>query len=222
MPRRRNTNRKYSYKDDWNNIYFSHFDGKYVLPWLGAHIEGDLLDFVSTLPKDAKVIDIACGDGAFCEYLSSVGFHDVLGIDVSDEIIKRNQEKYRCSGVKYEVIDVFDMPDNEVYDVVFCKLLLHHIKPEDEELFLNEINSIVRSHGGLLFFSFLKPPMVTQKPFLPRDSYFTKEHDVIMYNPEYVKKALEKIGAGKLVREGGYVMSNKYYRDVYQVLIYKK
>ena len=65
---------KYSYKNDWNNIYSSHYKGLYVLPWLGANFDEDLISFVDNLPKDAKIIDIACGDGALCEYdLSQVG-----------------------------------------------------------------------------------------------------------------------------------------------------
>lgn len=212
---------RYSYKDDWNKIYSSHYKGVYVLPWLGATLEKDLVSFVNNLPRESKIIDIACGDGAFCEYLSSQGFKNVLGIDVSDEIISRNQGKLKSSGVKYEVMDVFDLPDDEVYDVVFCKLLLHHIQPDDEELFLSEINGMVKSDGGLLYFSFLKASN-TSDPYVERKSYFTKDHNVIMYNPDYVKKSLEDLGMGALVTEGEYVMSNEYYRDEYQVLIYKK
>lgn len=218
----RNIETKYSYKDDWNIIYSSHYKGLYALPWLEASFEKDLLDFVATLPKDAKIIDIACGDGAFCEHLASNGFNNVLGIDVSDEIIKRHREKFNGSGVRYEVMDFFDLPDDEVYDVVFCKLLLHHIQPEDECRFLREINSIVNPKGGLLFFSFLKSPESHDGPFLPRESYFTKRHNVIMYNPSYVKKTLKDMGVGQLIKEGSYIMSNKSYRDEYQVLIYKK
>lgn len=212
---------KYSYKNDWNNIYSSHYKGLYVLPWLGANFDKDLISFVDNLPKDAKIIDIACGDGALCEYLSSHGFTNVLGIDVSDEIISRHQEKINKPGIRYEVMDVFDLPDDEVYDVVICRLLLHHIRPEDERRLLLELNTIINPNGGSLFFSFLKPPLTTA-PFVERDSYFTKEHNVVMYNPEYVKRTLAEIGVGNLVKEGEYVMSNDYYRDEYQVLIYKK
>lgn len=219
--RKSSRRRRYSYKDDWNNIYSSHYKGVYVLPWLGAKFDDCLISYVNSLSRDLKIIDIACGDGSFCEFLAQRGFRNVLGIDVSDEIISRNKEKLKNSGVRYEVMDVFDLPDDEAYDVVFCKLLLHHIQPDDEEHFLTEINSIVKPNGGQLYFSFLKTPKTTE-PFIERKSYFTQEHNVIMYNPEYVKKSLADLGFGQLIKEGQYVMSNDYYRDEYQVLIYMK
>ena len=219
--RKLSSKHKYSYKDDWNYIYSSHYKGVYVLPWLGAEFDDDLIRFVSGLPTDAKIIDVACGDGSFCEYLASRGFQNVLGIDVSDEIISRNKERMKGKGIRYEVMDFFDLPDNEVFDVVFCKLLLHHIQPEDEVRFLNEIVSFVRPNGGLLFFSFLKTSNTTT-PFIERKSYFTKAHKVIMYNPEYVKNSLSNLGLRELLKEGEYILSNDKYRDEYQVLIYRK
>lgn len=212
---------KYSYKDDWNNIYSSHYKGLYVLPWLGADFDDDLVSFVNSIPKDSSIIDIACGDGAFCEYLSNQGFSNVLGIDVSDEIISRHKERINKPGVRYKVMDVFDIPNDEEYDVVICRLLLHHIRPEDERRLLLELNDIIKPKGGLLFLSFLTPPQTT-KPFIERNSYFTKEHNVIMYNPDYIKKSLADICIGTLIKEGEYVMSNDYYKDEYKVLIYRK
>jgi 2-polyprenyl-3-methyl-5-hydroxy-6-metoxy-1,4-benzoquinol methylase len=211
----------YSYKNDWNKIYSSHYKGLYVLPWLGASFDDDLISFVENLPRNSRIIDIACGDGALCDYLSSHGFTDVLGIDVSDEIISRHQDKINKPGIRYEVMDVFDLPDNQVFDVVICRLLLHHIRPDDEKRLLLELNSIINPNGGMLFFSFLVPPRTTA-PYIERKSYFTDEHNVVMYNPEYVKQTLKEIGVGELIKEGEYVMSNDFYSDEYQVLIYKK
>lgn len=219
--RKKSQQNRYSYKDDWNKIYSSHYRGEYVLPWLGAVFDNDLIQYVNSLSKNLHIIDIACGDGSFCEYLAQLGFHDVLGIDVSDEIISRNKVKFKNSGVRYKVMDFFELPDNDVYDVVFCKLLLHHIRPEDEERFFTEINNIVRPNGGQLYFSFLKTNKYSE-PFTVRKSYFTRDHDVIMYNPEYVKNLLSNIGLGELIKEGAYVMSSECYQDEYQVLIYQK
>lgn len=210
----------YSYKRDWNQIYTSHFDGLYNLPWLGVNFEKELIEFIDSIPRDARIIDIGCGDGSLCKHLASLGFTDVLGIDVSDLLISRVKESNQ-SGAVFQVMDAFDLPDDEKYDVVFCRLLLHHMVPIDKLRLLKKLNAILKPDGGLLYLSFLSSYQ-SKLPFKERPSYFTKKHRVMMYNPQHVKDTLRDLGLSKPEKEGQLEIVKGQYREQYHLLIYKK
>lgn len=210
----------YSYKRDWNQIYTSHFDGLYNLPWLGVNFEKELIEFIDSIPRDARIIDIGCGDGSLCKHLASLGFTDVLGIDVSDLLISRVKESNQ-SGAVFQVMDAFDLPDDEKYDVVFCRLLLHHMVPIDKLRLLKKLNAILKPDGGLLYLSFLSSYQ-SKLPFKERLSYFTEEHRVMMYNPQYVKDTLRDLGLSKPEKEGQLEVAIGQSHEPYHLLIYKK
>jgi SAM-dependent methyltransferase len=45
--------------------------------------------FRDLLPPDAKILDYGCGYGRTCAALTAAGYHTVVGIDISGEMIKR-------------------------------------------------------------------------------------------------------------------------------------
>ena len=210
----------YSYQRDWNNIYTSHFDGSFNLPWIGVNFEKDLIEFIDSIPPDARIIDIGCGDGSLCGHLANMGFTNVLGIDVSDLMISRVKSSGQ-SAARYEVRNVFDLPDDDEYDVVFCRHLLHHMIPTDRERLLKKLNAILKPEGGLLYLSFLSIDQ-SETATKERASYFTLEHQVMMYNPQHIIEALRNLGLSTLIREGQHEIVKDPYCEQYHVLIYKK
>lgn len=46
------------------------------------------------VPTSSSILDYGCGYGRICAELSGVGYHDVLGVDISQEMIKRGIEMY--------------------------------------------------------------------------------------------------------------------------------
>ena len=209
----------YSYKNDWNEIYSNHLYGENSLPWLGIKIDTELNLFIDSIPRDASIIDIGCGDGSLCEHLASNGFTDVLGIDVSDLIISHVMAS-STSGAQYRVLDVFDLSDDEKYDIVFCRWLLHHMIPTDKVRLLKKLNAILKP-GGKLYLSFLSTDLL-EFPYKERVSHFTSEHRVMMYNPQHVKDTLQDMGLINLLHEGSHQIDNNKYPEKYYVLIYKK
>ncbi|MEM0964693.1 MAG: methyltransferase domain-containing protein [Verrucomicrobiota bacterium] len=54
-----------------------------------------------------RVIDVACGDGYFTRPLALMGAREVVGIDISEEMVKlaRAKEQETHLGIRYEVAD---------------------------------------------------------------------------------------------------------------------
>ena len=73
------------------------------------------------LPKDSKIIDLACGKGRHSVFLNQLGY-EVLGLDLSKESILNNK-KFENSTLKFKVHDmrkeIFPEILNEKSDAVF-------------------------------------------------------------------------------------------------------
>lgn len=170
--------RQYSYKKDWDDIY--RIPGN--KPWEKTGIP----PYLKTLFGDsyfrnnyakANILDVGCGKGDLCEYLSDLGYEKVTGVDVSKVILDQCR---KSSKVDYEWMDVVngDFSTHKKYDIVVCWFLLHHIKPEHiEKLVINLFN--LCESNGMLILSFLLPGK-------DRKSFFSDDHNVSLYPVERV------------------------------------
>jgi len=104
--------------------------------------------------RPCKTIDLGCGTGTSAIYLAGLGF-DVTGVDSSPTAIKiageqAKKQRGRCRfivadllGDLHEVTDTFDF----AYDWEF----LHHIFPEDREVYIRNVYRVLRP--GAPYFS---------------------------------------------------------------------
>ena len=77
------------------------------------------------IPKDTKILEIGCGTGRFIQYLSSRGYHDLYGIDQSQEMIEIAREK---SSAYFIAADIYNLPfKNKHFDVAFSIHVLMHL-----------------------------------------------------------------------------------------------
>ncbi len=88
------------------------------------------------LPEKSKVLDLACGQGVFCRFLSKKGF-SVHGVDVSGELIERARSRSDRL-IQYTLADVSgdDFLNEQSFDAVVCLLALQNIE-KLESVFLN-------------------------------------------------------------------------------------
>src|SRR3989344_3584567 len=63
----------------------------------------ELNEFISMVPKEAKVLDVGCGSGRDLHYLMDYKF-DVVGIDLSEGII--NEAKKRVPKGNFQIMDL--------------------------------------------------------------------------------------------------------------------
>lgn len=89
-----------------------------------------LINLLSIKP-DMKVLDIACGQGAFARLLSQKGAV-VTGIDQSESLVKKAQS-YESEHITYHVDDarLLQSVGKQTFDRITCVLAIQNIDPID-------------------------------------------------------------------------------------------
>jgi ubiquinone/menaquinone biosynthesis C-methylase UbiE len=91
-----------------------------------AHWRGDI--------TDRAVLDLACGEGGSTRPLKQAGAASVVGVDISEQMIRlaRDAEAKQPLGIEYIVCAAQDLGRIGEFDLVTATLLLHYAHNEDE------------------------------------------------------------------------------------------
>ena len=100
-----------------------------------------------------RTVDFGCGAGNYAIWFASKGFR-VTGIDVSEKAIEIAKDQAREKGAACEFI-VGDLvsPDLElegVFQFAYDWEVLHHVFPEEREIYIANISKILEP-GGIYF-----------------------------------------------------------------------
>ncbi|MBE6038401.1 MAG: class I SAM-dependent methyltransferase [Anaerofustis stercorihominis] len=113
---------------------------------------GEWYRFRELLPDFAgkRVLDLGCGYGWHCRYAAENGASEVLGIDLSERMLKRADEINSHENITYRHMGIceFDYPV-EYYDVAISNLALHYI--EDLDTVYKNIFNTLRPGGCFVF-----------------------------------------------------------------------
>lgn len=113
------------------------------------YINNTIKSHLSHLPKDAQIVDIACGNGSYVYFLQKAGFSNAFGFDISEEQIQLG----RALGVKnIEVMDFnqFLADDNRSADVFLLMDILEHLERSELFSLLDELYLRLNKNGMLL------------------------------------------------------------------------
>lgn len=115
-----------------------------------------------------KIGDIGCGTGVYCAELAKRDY-DVVGIDISEDMIGEAKAKRSCNNVSYKVQDICAGPLEEEVDAVIsmAHVIGYQHTNEKLHLFLSNINKSVKS-GGLFLFNFYHMPALYLGGLEPR------------------------------------------------------
>lgn len=92
--------------------------------------------FISVLGniKGKTILDLACGDGYYTRLMKNLGAKELLGVDVSSEMIHLAKEKPENKGIKFLLGDAITLEKIGDFDIVTGTLLLHYSKTKEELL----------------------------------------------------------------------------------------
>lgn len=95
----------------------------------GGFMATERLSHACQIDKNSKVVDIACGKGTSSIYLAQKFGCNVVGIDISDELITQAQilakQKRLENKVSFHVADALDIPfSDEEFDVAIAQAML--------------------------------------------------------------------------------------------------
>ena len=110
--------------------------------------------------KGKRVLDLGCGFGWHSRYAIENGAESVVGVDISQKMLKEAKNKTKSEGIKYICMPIedIDFPDNS-FDVVISSLVFHYIQSFED--ILNKIN-LCLSTGGDFVFSVEHPIFTSQ------------------------------------------------------------
>lgn len=112
----------------------------------------DWIDKIENLlPPKAKVLDAGCAYGRDANELSGRGF-DVIGVDFSEELIKKGKETFPNLTFKHMDIRKLDFPKDS-FDGIWCNAVLLHLTDTDIEKTLKEFHRVLKK-DGVMFTSF--------------------------------------------------------------------
>ncbi len=104
-------------------------------------------------PDDAKILDAGCGTGSVSVALAGFGF-DVIGVDVSQDMLNVAGEKARKAGVSVAFIcqDLTELSLHKPVEVVNASCdVVNYIAPEDIPAFFAAVFQNLKSGGVFLF-----------------------------------------------------------------------
>jgi ubiquinone/menaquinone biosynthesis C-methylase UbiE len=98
----------------------------------------------------SRILDLGCGTGRLCTYLTIKGF-DTYGIDIDSNLIKlaKGETEKRCVQCNFAVGEAESLPfRNGYFDICLATSVLEHVA--DWQMTLKEVNRVLKP-GGVFY-----------------------------------------------------------------------
>ncbi len=102
-------------------------------------------EFLASIPKDAKVLEVGANYGMQLRMLSELGFTNLYGVELNPAVAKAARETHSS----FNIIEgnALDLPFKDNYfDLVFTSNVLIHIAPKNRKKAIDEIVRCSRSY----------------------------------------------------------------------------
>lgn len=100
-----------------------------------ALIEREVRETLAAAGPNARALDLACCEGWFAHRLLDWGAHEVLGVDVREQSVRRAELVRDYLGIdarrlRFQAADVLELTAAELgeFDVVLCLGLIYHVE----------------------------------------------------------------------------------------------
>jgi N-acetylglucosaminyldiphosphoundecaprenol N-acetyl-beta-D-mannosaminyltransferase len=107
--------------------------------------------FDDYVPKNARVLDVGCGNGRLLRYLKDKSFSKYVGVDNSKGLLTCARDQHKGDSIAFREADMLNLPmKSGAYDAVFSIASLHHIPSRELQLkALSELSRVVSKDGYL-------------------------------------------------------------------------
>ena len=100
--------------------------------------------------KSARILDIACGEGALLTFLRERGYCHLKGFDLSDENVSICHDLGLEFVVKFDALELEKFSPDEKYDTIFALDILEHLPKEKVVEFLTKVYQLLDPGGYLI------------------------------------------------------------------------
>lgn len=104
-------------------------------------------EFLTLLPKNAKILDAGCGVGTDAGYMASQGFK-VIGVDLSEEMLELAKQKFPQIDFRKQDIRKLNFPPNSFAGILAAYSLIH-ISKKDILALLKKLCQILKKDGAI-------------------------------------------------------------------------
>lgn len=163
-----------------------------------------------------KILDISCGEGYGSYLLSKWGSKEVIGIDISDEAIRKANKNFKNENLKYIVQDATKLTELEdnYFDLIVSFETFEHIKKCDE--YLKEVKRVAKKDATIIISCpndyYYYPNESEHNPFHMRkytfDDFKKKTERVLGNNVSYMA-GMELMGYSNIVLDNKNIEKNK-------------
>ncbi|AVB77131.1 class I SAM-dependent methyltransferase [Methanococcus maripaludis] len=163
------------------------FKIQYFEKYGGGHLPSKkyLIDILSKLPKNAKVLDVGCGKGTYLKEIHKIRPDLLLhAVDIGDV------QEYLADYILFKKSCGDNLPfSDEMFDFVFCLHVLEHVQNPHE--FMIEFNRVLKKDG----FTYIEMPYY-KRAYIPDGNmnFWSDPTHIRPYNHNSVDKLLIENG----------------------------
>lgn len=141
-----------------------------------------VVDFTNAR-KGSKILDVATGTGKQAFAFAKRGY-DVIGIDLSKDMLRVANRENKYVNVKFEVTDATNMPfENNRFDVSCVSFALHDMPLTIREKVLKEMVRVTKHKGIIVIIDYALPKNKIGRYLIYS---FVKSYES-KYYPEFIK-----------------------------------
>lgn len=197
---------------------FDHFASDYVDKFMDVSLYSNGLDrCISTLPINARILDIGCGPGNISKYISDkFPSSSITGIDISAEMIKIAQRMIPSGNfIHGNVTQLADLEGD--FDLIICGFILPYLEPQEVEQLIRQ-TSVKLKQGGILCVITM---ISDENNILERTSEQLESCTIHMhyYTKEFVISSCSNTGVHPIFQEE---MVNPYNEEKELLVLFKK
>jgi demethylmenaquinone methyltransferase/2-methoxy-6-polyprenyl-1,4-benzoquinol methylase len=153
-----------------------------------SRMRDKIADFTNAR-EGSRILDAATGTGGQAFAFARKG-HDVVGIDLSEEMLEVANRRNEHENLRFKVADAADLPfQDDSFDVSCISFALHDMPVPIREKAVEEMARVTKPTGSIVILDYASPENRIAK-FLAY--HLMKAHET-KYYPEFVKSDLEAL-----------------------------
>jgi len=140
---------------DYNNIS-DEYDKSKQDRWRIDIEKYSITEYLKDKINGKRVLDIPCGSGIYSNLFYELGAKEVVGIDISEEMVKLAKQKTKCPNSSFIQCDAQKLNDLSLdkFDIITCIFLFNYAKNEEElENMIKNLKNLLNENGILLIFN---------------------------------------------------------------------
>lgn len=124
--------------------------------------------------RHKNVLDLGCGFGWHCRYAGEQQADSVIGVDISENMLKKARESTNDPAISFIKMPIEDVEfDSSQFEVVISSLAFHYIEPF--EMMCQKVHGWLKN-GGTFLFSVEHPIFTSQNR---QEWYYDKQGNIL-------------------------------------------